>query len=168
MNWGKDEVRGKWLERWGRFYANSRFRWFGWEDLAQAGWIRLRVKEVKPGYESVAAKRAVIDELRDLLGRPGTDKNKGNASEVGGDALLMEYNGVSREMPEARLETQDFFEGVSRKLRLTMSEKLILSLMCKENFTRTEIGRVVGISGTRISQILGGIKRRVGEMTNIC
>jgi len=53
----------------------------------------------------------------------------------------------------------DLFDGLTR--RLSRRERLILTLRFREDMTLTDIGRVVGITESRVSQMLAQLLGRL-------
>ena len=166
MNWGRDEEKGKWLERWARHFAAKSHGRFQWEDLAQTGWLEMRKRgEIDVRYLSRVAKCVIVDVMREEQGRMGSYKGEGRYGEMvmPSDCLLMRlraYKGVS---PTREPEMRDFFEWVTRGL--PREDKLIILLRFVAGLKQGEIGRVVGMTGSAISlrmeNILGRLRSRL-------
>jgi RNA polymerase sigma factor FliA len=80
------------------------------------------------------------------------DEQSSNSDENNGHPFLIKDNKV--ELPDEKLVKQELVKELTELISgLTDKEKLVISLFYKEELTLTEIGQIMGLSTSRISQI---------------
>ena len=64
------------------------------------------------------------------------------------------------EDPSRRASAKDFFTALSERLHLSRQEKLIIKLYYTEQMTMKQVGPVLGVSESRVSQVHGNVIER--------
>jgi RNA polymerase sigma factor for flagellar operon FliA len=91
----------------------------------------------------------MLDELRSA--EVATVRPAGNGGSGGGDLLEVAFDGGA---PDATLERRELRRHLARALaRLPERERQILSLSYEHDLTLAEIGRVIGVGESRVSQL---------------
>jgi len=149
---------------------------FQTHELVNACWLRGNVQKLKT--IKFASKRAyydMIDYIRDETGLRN-DKKAREAGKFVPNAISLhtfigdeELNGTYFELQETlpgitdrgqeRIDTKDLFERLCRGL--DWQDALALKLRFIEGFDLEEIGRTIGLTGSRISQLLKNMLPRL-------
>jgi len=153
-------------------FAVPRIRGAIYDGLRQLDWVprsvRTRAKEVE----------RAISGLEHRLGRAPTDDELAGALRIGRGELAnwlksissttigpldraiaagaepAEFDGPGSNAPAARVEDRELSEAMHAEIRkLPDREKLVLSLYYDEGLTLEEIGEVLGVTKSRVSQI---------------
>lgn len=167
-------------------YAVIRIRGFIIDQLRRQDWlparVRQKIKKVNnafdeleaicgrvPDEEKVAEYLDIsVEEVRDLVGVAHT------ANVIAFDDLVSGTGGNhepidSNESPEKRLENKIMRESLIKSIgKLKDKEKIVISLYYFEELTLKEIGKVIGVSESRVSQIhsriLEKLKKNLTDM----
>lgn len=169
-----------------RTYAVIRIRGFIIDQLRRQDWLparlRQRIKKITVAYDELEARNGrtpsdgdvaeylniSIEEIQDLAG-------VAHASNViAFDDLIAGADGIGeltdiKASPEIRLENKINREVLINAInKLNEKEKIVVSLYYYEELTLKEIGRVIGVSESRVSQIhsriLEKLKNSIGEL----
>ena len=162
------------LERGVKFetFAVPRIRGAIYDGLRQLDWVprsvRTRAKEVEramSGLEHRLGRSPTDEELAEALriGEPELAKWLKSISSttigpldraIAAGAEPAEVEGPGSNSPTARVEDRELSEAMHHEIRkLPEREKLVLSLYYDEGLTLDEIGEVLGVTKSRVSQI---------------
>ena len=117
--------------------------------------------ETKTGYEAkpkeIAAEMGItLDEYFDLVQEANSCRILNFVDLGGDDESIHEANNVSAINPVEKLQKQQFREQLVSAINiLPKREKLIVSLYYDEELNLREIGTVLDVSESRVSQLLG-------------
>ncbi len=169
-----------------RTYAVIRIRGFIIDQLRKQDWLparlRQKIKKVTHAYDELEAKIGrvptdeevakylgiEIEDFQDLVGVAHA------ANVVAFDDLMAGSLGINepvdtKESPESSLENKMVREAlISAVNSLNEKEKIVISLYYYEELTLKEIGGVIGVSESRVSQIhsriLGKLKKYLSDL----
>jgi len=167
-------------------YAVIRIRGFIIDQLRKQDWLparmRQKIKKVNNAYDELEATCGrvpddetvanyldiSVEELQDLVGVAHAANVVAFDDLVAGAAGLAEPADIS-DSPESKLENKMVRESLINAIgQLKEKEKIVVSLYYYEELTLKEIGRVIGVSESRVSQIhsriLEKLKKNLGDL----
>ena len=133
-------------------YAVTRIRGSIFDELRQIDWVPRSVRQKSREIEDA------IVSLESRLGRPATDMSIGNNIES-----------PSSLNPDVIAEREEIKKVIAEAIsELPEKEKMVIVLYYHEDLTFKEIGKVLEVSESRISQLHGKANHRLrAKLTNI-
>lgn len=155
QDWASRAVR-----RFGRRVERARDEWIAKNGSTPtetdiAGALQLDVSELRAGLEEID--RADLVSLNALF-RAGADDS---APVEVGDAIVSEHGTDEPERSALGSERAELFRNAIA--RLSERERKVLAFVHVHELQGAEIGRILGISESRVSQILAGIRRKLKD-----
>ena len=140
------------LHKWAAyFYVRSGCRFDYWE-LINSAWAYGSVRKLdtsKRRFISIRVRWDMVAYMRDIdnLRKKGINLRP-----------LMD----GQQIPDVKsIESNELQSDILGLVALSRAEKLIIRLYYFDNYTNKEVGKVVGVSGSRISQIRKNLIRRL-------
>lgn len=134
--------------------------WFLWPAYRRA-------KAAPPGYEVWAAARGCADEARLILGRGGQSRFEAGLYVGDPDPTGFGYVAPDRWHPPARaarptpLQSWCHYAPVRARCRWSWRDRLLVYLVCVEGWLHREAGAALGVSGSLVTLVVGGVGPRL-------
>lgn len=153
QDWASRSVRS-----FGRRVERARYEWIATNgstptETDMAGALELDVPELRAGLEEID--RADLVSLNSLS-RAGADDS---APVEVGDTIVAEHGADEPERSALEAERAELFRNAVASLG--ERERRVLALVHVHGLQGAEIGRILGVSESRVSQILSGIRRKL-------